>query len=327
MLHHQCSSVMEKEPFTDKPTDTNKPNKINDIELSSSSTSTPSNSRSNKEIQVREKWATRQDFYLSCAGSFIGLGNVWRFPYLCYENGGAVFFIPYLIFLFLAGIPIFFLEVSIGQYTSEGGITAWTVIAPITTGIGWGSIVLTTVINTYYIVVLGWSLYYLCASMASPETLDKIWNTCDNEWNSKDGTCVTFKDIIEKNLTGAGAGSGNNQGEQKAFITPIEEYWEEHVLQISDEMSFQTLTDINWRLYISVIAAWIVCYFCVWKGLKWTSKVVAFTATFPVVMLFVLLVRGITLEGAMKGIDFFLIPKARGFGLVKRVDVLLRLRE
>jgi len=88
-------------------------------------------------IPKREKWASRTDFYLSCAGGFIGLGNVWRFPYLCYENGGAIFFIPYMIALFLAGIPVFFIEVVVGQYTSEGGITAWRMLAPISAGIGY----------------------------------------------------------------------------------------------------------------------------------------------------------------------------------------------
>lgn len=288
---------------------------------SNSSTSRDHNStKNNKDTGnsvVREKWPTRRDFYLSCAGSFIGLGNVWRFPYLCYENGGAIFFIPYLVFLFFAGIPLFFLEVSVGQYTSEGGITAWTLLAPITTGIGWGSIVLTTVINTYYIVVLGWSLYYLCASMTSPEVLNKIWNTCGNEWNNQT-TCKTFEEVVSQNLTKSAltattvAGANSSQAViEKNFMTPIEEYWENRVLQISDNMTFDTLTDINWPLYITVIAAWIVCYFCVWKGLGWTSKVVMFTATFPVIMLLILLVRGITLEGAMKGIRFYMIPKLK----------------
>ena len=214
-----------------------------------------------------------------------------------------MFFVPYLTFLFLAGIPIFFLEVSVGQYTSEGGITAWTVLAPISTGIGWGSIVLTTVINTYYIVVLGWSLYYMFASMAPYEHLNKIWNTCSNEWNNN-ATCMTFSDkldVIKNNATEAA-------NLQKMY--PIEEYWENKVLGISDEMTFETLTDINWTMFATVALAWVVCYFCVWRGLGWTSKVVMFTATFPVFMLLVLLIRGVTLDGAMKGIEFYMIPKS-----------------
>jgi len=55
----------------------------------------------------------------------------------------------------LAGVPIFYLEIGLGQFTSEGGITAWERIAPITSGIGYGSIALTIILNMYYIVVLG----------------------------------------------------------------------------------------------------------------------------------------------------------------------------
>lgn len=110
----------------------------------------------------REKWASKLDFVLSVAGGFVGLGNVWRFPYLCYKNGGGrarkplgtreraedllfvslllpslyagAFLIPYFIFLFGGGLPVFFLEVALGQFTSEGGITCWEKLCPIFTG-------------------------------------------------------------------------------------------------------------------------------------------------------------------------------------------------
>ena len=64
----------------------------------------------------REQWGKNIDFILSVAGGFIGLGNVWRFPYLCYRNGGGAFLIPYFVFLILGGIPIFFLEVGVGKF-------------------------------------------------------------------------------------------------------------------------------------------------------------------------------------------------------------------
>ena len=75
----------------------------------------------------------------------------------------------------------------------------------------------------------------------------------------------------------------------KPFMTPIEEYWENYAIKIDDDMTFESLfTDINWNMLYCVLASWIICYFCVWKGIGWTGKVVMFTATFPVFMLFVL---------------------------------------
>ena len=91
-----------------------------EIVTSSSSLST--------EIEQREKWNSKWDYILSVAGSFIGLGNVWRFPYLCYKHGGGAFLIPYGVFLIFAGIPIFFLEQALGQYTQLGGIEAWNLV-------------------------------------------------------------------------------------------------------------------------------------------------------------------------------------------------------
>ena len=116
-----------------------------------------------EEEDNRVQWDRQREFILSVAGGFIGLGNVWRFPYLCYKNGGGAFLIPYLIFLVVGGIPIFLLEVGMGQFMSRGGIEAWNIV-PCFKGIGWASLVIVFWLNVYYIVILAWNLFYLVQS-------------------------------------------------------------------------------------------------------------------------------------------------------------------
>uniref|UniRef100_A0A673HJX4 Transporter n=1 Tax=Sinocyclocheilus rhinocerous TaxID=307959 RepID=A0A673HJX4_9TELE len=246
----------------------------------------------------REKWASKLDFLLSVAGGFVGLGNVWRFPYLCYKNGGGAFLIPYFIFLFGGGLPVFFLEVALGQFTSEGGITCWEKLCPIFTGIGYASIVIVSLLNIYYIVILAWGLYYLfqCFQPELP------WASCNNKWNTEN--CV--EDTLRKNKTLWGAVNATN------FTSPVTEFWERNVLSISD--GIEQVGHIKWDLALCLLAVWVICFFCIWKGVKSTGKVVYVTATFPFVMLIVLLVRGVTLPGAAEGIKFYLYPNVTRLG-------------
>ena len=81
-----------------------------------------------KSDQVRDKWTHSHEFVFAVAGCAIGLGNVWRFPYLCYKYGGGSFLIPYLFFLFAVGVPLMMMEITMGQFMSLGGIEAWNMV-------------------------------------------------------------------------------------------------------------------------------------------------------------------------------------------------------
>ncbi|KAF0880741.1 SC6A6 protein, partial [Crocuta crocuta] len=240
----------------------------------------------------REKWSSKIDFVLSVAGGFVGLGNVWRFPYLCYKNGGGAFLIPYFIFLFGGGLPVFFLEVIIGQYTSEGGITCWEKICPLFSGIGYASIVIVSLLNIYYVIILAWATYYLFQSFQS----ELPWAHCNHSWN----TPQCMEDTMRKNKSLWATLNTNN------FTSPVTEFWERNVLSLSS--GIDDPGSLKWDLALCLLLVWLVCFFCIWKGVKSTGKVVYFTATFPFAMLLVLLVRGLTLPGAGAGIKFYLYP-------------------
>lgn len=131
------------------------------------------------EDTKRESWSGKFDFFLSCLGYAVGLGAVWRFPYLCYKNGGGVFLIPYFIFLFLAGIPLFYIELNLGQYTSQGPILCWK-MAPIFKGLGISMNIISFYFCLYYNMIIAYSLYYLFYSFDTKLP----WSKCDWAWAS-----------------------------------------------------------------------------------------------------------------------------------------------
>uniref|UniRef100_A0A8C6TCG7 Transporter n=1 Tax=Neogobius melanostomus TaxID=47308 RepID=A0A8C6TCG7_9GOBI len=242
--------------------------------------------------QERETWTRQMDFIMSCVGFAVGLGNVWRFPYLCYKNGGGVFLIPYLLIVFIGGIPIFFLEIALGQFMKAGSINVWN-IAPLFKGLGYSSMVIVFFCNTYYIMVLAWGFYYLIHSF----TANLPWASCDNPWNSP--SCSEIFHQITCNNSYAN-GSFANSSWANVSISG------NNMLNISSGLDEPG--SMSWELTLCLMAVWIMVYFCVWKGVKSTGKIVYFTATFPYVVLIILFVRGVTLPGAYEGIMYYIKP-------------------
>uniref|UniRef100_A0A1B0BZS7 Transporter n=1 Tax=Glossina palpalis gambiensis TaxID=67801 RepID=A0A1B0BZS7_9MUSC len=267
---------------------------------------TPSKNQISLENE-RGSWSSKLDFILSVVGLAIGLGNVWRFPYLCYKNGGGAFLLPYFMTLILAGIPMFFMELALGQMLTIGGLGVFK-IAPIFKGIGYAAAVMSCWMNVYYIVILAWAVFYFFMSMRS----DVPWRSCNNSWNTEN--CVNpyarkdllcWDEMINKSATKiCSLVTGNITASE--LTDPVKEFWERRALQISS--GIEEIGNIRYELAGTLLLVWIVCYFCIWKGVKWTGKVVYFTALFPYVLLTILLIRGITLPGAFEGIKFYVIP-------------------
>ncbi|XP_075888313.1 sodium- and chloride-dependent betaine transporter-like isoform X1 [Nelusetta ayraudi] len=249
------------------------------------------------KLEKREQWRKKREYMLAAAGCMVGYGNVWRFPYLCYKNGGGVFLLPYCFFVILCGLPVFLLETVIGQYTQEGPIACWTKLCPLLQGTGY-SILIIELYARLYNMILAWSILYLIYSFRDPLP----WATCDNSWNTD--RCV---DLSSANVTAAYKG---NLTAKTTYLnltkSSVSEFWERGVLSMS--AGIEEVGSVKWELLLCLLATWVACYFCIWKGVRSTGKVVYFTAVFPYVMLAILLVRGLTLPGAWQGVVYYLYP-------------------
>jgi len=266
------------------------------------------------ENSVRGNWDNPIEFLLSCLSFAVGLGNIWRFPYLCYRNGGGAFLIPYVVSLIFMGIPVFLFEMSAGQYSSEGPIGVWK-ICPLFQGIGYGMCCLSLFIGTYYNIILSWAFFYIFSSFSSKLP----WADCGNLWNTdacrrvdssdctaegglmtSEGLCVLEKDVtvdVWMNLTETIKGSK----------MPSDEFFHHFMLEISK--GIHDLGDVKWELSLCLLLAWMIVYCALWNGIKSFGKLVYFTALFPYVVLVILLIRAATLPGYMDGITFYLTPK------------------
>ncbi|XP_064609572.1 sodium- and chloride-dependent glycine transporter 1-like, partial [Liolophura sinensis] len=336
-----------------------------------------------EDAKERGQWGGKLDFLLSCIGYAVGLGNVWRFPYLCYRNGGAVFLIPYIVMLVLAGLPLFFMELAFGQFSSLGCITVWRV-NKLFKGLGWAMITVSSLVSVYYNVIIMYALFYLFASFTS----EVPWQECQEPWASS--TCLKLQRIqdyetdfeklssitdrynmsctadtlpmvnvsvngsllldtmisdtnitldnpalanftVDKlridllpnvtllldNLPAPNATVGNTvyyilreylSACKNKITSPSSDFWSYYMYELEEGKGIESLGTVKWQLALTLLLAWVIVFLCLMKGVKSSGKVVYFTATFPYLVLVILLVRGVTLDGYTKGIEFYIIP-------------------
>uniref|UniRef100_A0A669EM73 Transporter n=1 Tax=Oreochromis niloticus TaxID=8128 RepID=A0A669EM73_ORENI len=242
--------------------------------------------RSQNTAGDRGRWANKTEYLLVVAGNVVGLGNVWRFPYLCYKNGGGAFLVPYCLLAVVCGIPLFLMETSFGQYTQEGFITCWRKLCPLAQGIGYGAFIM-KLYDFSYILIQVWALFYLVFSFSS----QLPWVSCENTWNT--ANCL-------------GLYSSNGTANLTNATSAAVEFWEHRMLGMS--AGIEEMGSVRWELALCLLASWVFCYFSIWKGVRSSGKVAYFTAPFPYVILLILLIRGLTLPGAWEGIYFYLYP-------------------
>lgn len=248
----------------------------------------------------RESWDKKIEFLLAVIGFAVDLGNVWRFPYVCYDNGGGAFLVPYFIMLIFGGLPLFYMELCLGQYHRCGCISLWKRICPMLKGVGYAICVIDIYVGMFYNTIIGWALYYFVASChsallyVSGHNVSLPWTSCNNPWNNI-STCVDVKQTQGRNTT--------------VVTSPAQEYFQYGVLETQKSNGLADLGEVKSELALSVLAVFVLVYFALWKGVKSSGKMVWVTAIAPYVILFCLLIRGVTLDGASTGIHYYLFPK------------------
>ncbi|XP_046570767.1 sodium- and chloride-dependent creatine transporter 1-like, partial [Haliotis rubra] len=152
---------------------------------------------------TRGQWSSRLDYIMSMIGYCVGFGNLWRFPYICNRNGGGAFLIPFIIFLIITGLPMFYLEAALGQFSGKGAVQVWN-FCPLLKGIGIGCIVQVAICLPYYNILLAWPIYYLVRSC----TTVLPWTTCGNWWNTD--LCVEDISLLRNMSTNSSAVNGTD---------------------------------------------------------------------------------------------------------------------
>ncbi|XP_056294547.1 sodium- and chloride-dependent neutral and basic amino acid transporter B(0+) [Pseudoliparis swirei] len=255
------------------------------------------------ENAERGNWASKKEYMLSTIGYAVGLGNIWRFPYLAYKNGGGAFLIPYFVMLVVAGIPLFFLESALGQFCSQGPINIWRSV-PILQGVGVAMVMLTVIVSIYYNVIIAYSLYYMFASFQSPLPWSSCLSQADNNCSNTPIVYCNVSDVLVANWTQENSTCPSSNMMTVPVQSPSEQYWDQVVLQRSSGLD--ETGPVVWHLALCLLLSSIIVAAALIRGIKSSGKVVYFTATFPYVVILILLIRGVTLEGARDGIEFYI---------------------
>lgn len=207
----------------------------------------------------REQWATKIGFILAAIGSAVGLGNIWRFPYVVYSNGGGAFLIPYLCAIFTAGIPLLILEYGMGHKFKGSTPLSLARANKKFEWIGWWPIISSSVILCYYSMILSWTIKYMTMSFT------KAWG--------QDSNSFFYNDFL------------------KLSDSPL------------------NLGSIVWPILIGIAIIWIINWFICYKGIKSgiekTSKILLPSL---LVIMIIIVLRGITLEGASVGLNILFTP-------------------
>uniref|UniRef100_A0A8B9TRG5 Transporter n=1 Tax=Anas platyrhynchos TaxID=8839 RepID=A0A8B9TRG5_ANAPL len=204
-----------------------------------------------------KKWI----FLLSVVGFAVDLGNVWRFPYICYQNGGGAFLIPYTLMAVFGGVPLFYMELALGQFHRTGAIPIWRRICPIFKGIGFAICIIGLYVSFYYNTIIAWALYYFYSSFSG--TLPIAWGC---SWGAHDPCCGA------EGAVGTACPLPARPRAGPAAPEPLPGR-RRKVLEIQKSGGLYDVGGIRWQLLLCLFLIFTIVYFSLWKGVKTSGKV------------------------------------------------------
>lgn len=289
------------------------------------------------EDEGRPQYANKCELMLSLVGYAVGLGNVWRFPYLAYTYGGAAFLIPYFCALAILGLPLFILELGLGQLYRQGTLGVWEKLGRRRLqGVGMAATVSTFLVSLYYCTILAWTLYFVGMTLGAIPSGILPWShetpgfvcpesilmprreVADNPDLFLEETGL-FNDSYRQDFwcPDSGIPDAHSKFDKSLYVMkkalPTEcparaavKFWQVSVLQQTSGMD--DLGGFQPGLLLSYTITWVLVYFIVFQGVGSSGKVVYVTAILPYVALTAFLIRGLTLPNAGTGLRFFLYP-------------------
>jgi len=288
---------------------------------------------------ARLEYGSQLELILTLVSYAVGLGNLWRFPYLVYENGGGTFLIPYIIALCTLGIPMFILELGLGQLLRQGTVNMWVRLGlPRLRGAGVAATWTTFMAALYYLVIVAWTIFYIGQIAGSFSSGTLPWEDtvpgyeCENSYfmvdsTVADNTSLLF-DIEGTNLFRKEAehyfacpkdGIPTKDTTPPGGFTLIQhqpnscpgkasvEYWNTQALQKSERIT--DLGGINGNMLITHTITWLLLYLCVFQGVAVSGKLAYVTATLPYFCLVSFFFYCLTLPNAGAGVLFYITPK------------------
>ncbi|XP_043282022.1 sodium-dependent dopamine transporter isoform X2 [Venturia canescens] len=242
------------------------------------------------------------------------------------------FLVPYCIMLVVGGIPLFYMELALGQFNRKGAITCWGRLVPLLKGIGYAVVLIAFYVDFYYNVIIAWALRYFFASFTNMLP----WTTCGNSWNTplcrEFDVNISYVDSSSWSMDEMPSNRNRSQSVLEAiglknvvevdnstrYTSAAQEYFTRSILELHRSSGLHDLGAIKWDIAMCLLVVYLICYFSLWKGISTSGKVVWFTALFPYAVLLILLVRGVTLPGSAQGIKYYLSPN---FSAISKAEV------